>query len=125
MEDDLDFQINFYEKLIKEKPDFIEALIALGDLYTKKGLYKKGLEIDKHLSKLKPKDPIVFYNLACDYSLLNQIEEAIKTLGKAIELGYDDFKWLEKDPDLENLRKDPRYLREIKILFKESFEERT
>ena len=38
--EDLDFEIKFCEGLIAKKPDFVEALVLLGDLYTKKGMYK-------------------------------------------------------------------------------------
>ena len=46
MEENLDFEISFYEKLIKENSNFTDALVALGDAYTKKGLYEKGLDVD-------------------------------------------------------------------------------
>ena len=108
-EEDLDFQINFYEGLLEKKLDFIPALFALGDAYTKKGLFEKGLLIDKRLAKLKPDDPVAFYNLACDYSLLNQIDKSLSCLRLALSLGYDDFDYMEKDADLNNLRQDPRY----------------
>ncbi|MCM8801253.1 MAG: hypothetical protein NC912_04510 [Candidatus Omnitrophica bacterium] len=115
---DLDFEINFYERILKERPNFIEALVALGDAYTKRGFYEKGLAIDKRLVELKPYDPIVFYNLACSYSLLGLIDEAIISLKKAIRLGYRDFRWLEKDADLENLRRSPKYNQIIKLILK-------
>lgn len=107
--EDLDFEISFYEKLLKEHPDFVDALIALGDAYTKRGRYKEGLKIDKRLVKLKPDDPIVHYNLACSYSLLKESNLCLKTLEKAIRLGYRDFAFMEKDPDLVFIRGDPRY----------------
>lgn len=108
-EEDLDFEISFYERLIEQKGDFVEALIALGDAYTKKGLYGKGLEVDKRLIKLRPDDATVHYNLACDYSLLKLPDECLKELEKAILLGFDDFKFVEGDPDLDFIRKDRRY----------------
>ena len=107
--DELDFEICFYETLIKDKPDFVEALIPLGDAYTRKAEYRKGLEIDQRLTKLKPRDPTVFYNLACSYSLLKMKDAAIKALKKAIELGYDDFDYLSTDKDLENIKTDKRF----------------
>ena len=119
-QEDLDFEISFYEKLLCDRPDFVNALIALGDAYTKKGRYEDGLKIDEKLSKLKPDDPTVFYNLACSYSLLKMAEPCLLALKKAIQLGYRDFAFMEKDPDLEFIRKDPRY----KELFSE-FSKRT
>ena len=109
--EDLDFEISFYEGLISKKPDFIEALQALGDAYTKKGLYEKGLSIDEHLSQLQPKDPYVLYNLACSYSLLNQTDKALRSIKLAIKMGYRNFDYLMEDKDLDNLRKDSRFRR--------------
>lgn len=114
-EEDLDFQISFYEGLLKKSPNFIPALFALGEAYTQKNLFKKGLLIDQRLAKLKPDDPVVFYNLACDYSLLNQIEKSLSCLKQALSLGYNDFDYMQKDSDLNNLRRDPRYKQ---LLFK-------
>ena len=104
--DDVEFEISFYENILKGTPDFIEALVAIGDLYTKAGFWQKGLEVDLKLCRLRPDDPIIFYNLACSYALLNQTRLALSALSKAIEFGYNDFKHLREDPDLENLLKD-------------------
>jgi len=114
-EEDLDFEISFYEGLLEKNSDFTLALFALSDAYTKKGFFEKGLLIDKKLASLKPDDPVIFYNLACDYSLLSQLENSLSCLTQALSLGYDDFEHLEKDPDLENLRRVPNYK---ELLFK-------
>ncbi|MCC6758774.1 MAG: hypothetical protein IT395_04025 [Candidatus Omnitrophica bacterium] len=108
-EDDLDFQIRFYEDILKDKPDFIEALIAIGDLYTQRGMVEKGLEVDLRLSRLRPDDDGVLYNLACSYSLMREIDKAFGAMKLALECGYDDLNYLEVDDDLEHLRKDERF----------------
>ncbi len=104
--EDIEFEIDFYENILKETPNFIEALIAVGDLYTRAGSWQKGLEVDLKLTRLRPDDAIVFYNLACSYALLNQTRPALSALSKAIDFGYNDFKHMREDPDLENLFKD-------------------
>ena len=108
--EDIDYMVRFLEGVLEKSPQFIEALAVLGGLYTKKGDFEKGLAIDKRLSMLKPEDPVVFYNLACSYSLLNEIEKALGYIRQAIDFGYDDLKFLEEDKDLTNLRKDSRFL---------------
>ena len=105
----MDFEINFFEKLLEKKPDFVEAMEALADLYTKRGAFDKGLILDERLKKIKPHDPMVHYNLACSYSLLNEIDKAFDTIKRAIDLGYDNLRYLEVDPDLANLRQDNRF----------------
>ena len=105
----MDFEIRFCEGLLQKRSDFTEVLGLLGDLYTKRGFLTKGLQADKRLAKLKPKDPVVFYNLACSYSLLDQMDEAFDTIKKALSYGYTDFKHLERDKDLIKLRRDKRF----------------
>jgi tetratricopeptide (TPR) repeat protein len=105
-----DFELTFFEGLIEKDPNYVEALASLAELYTRKGLYEKGLEIDKRLVKLKKDDAIVYYNLACSYALLMQLEDAAQSLERAIELGYKDFDYMKKDRDLKNLHKDNRFL---------------
>ncbi len=102
---DLDIEIGFLERVIQRDPRYVEALQALGADYTNRGKFDHGLEIDKQLSQLRPDDPMVLYNLACSYSLTKQMEPAAAALSQAIDHGYKDFKWLLKDPDLQNLRK--------------------
>ena len=106
---DLDARIEFMEGLVRRDPDYVDALQLLGDHYTQRGRYADGLKVDKHLSHLEPGDPLVFYNLACSYSLTGQFDRAAAALQKAIQLGYRDFKWLAKDPDLRELRQQPIY----------------
>jgi tetratricopeptide (TPR) repeat protein len=104
-----DFEIKFYEGLLSKSPNFFNALATLGDVYTRKGFYEEGLEVDRKLVNLKPEDPVVHYNFACSLSLIGEIEEAFKELKKAVLFGYDDIAYILKDPDLGNLRKHSRF----------------
>lgn len=105
----LDIQIQFMEGVVRRDPRYVEALQLLGDNYTKRGRYSEGLGVDERLAELEPENPLVFYNLACSYSLLDRCEDAANSLEKALSLGYRDFKWLAKDPDLKKLRAHSRY----------------
>lgn len=111
---DASFEINFFEGLLSKKPDFVEVLAALGDTYTRVGDYEKGLEIDERLVQLKPKDPVVLYNLTCSYSLVNEVDKAFRTIKKAIKYGYCDFEHMRRDRDLLNLKQDKRFQRYFK-----------
>jgi len=106
---DLDTKIGFLEGIVKRDGDFVEALQILGDHYTQRGRYEHSLKVDKQLSRLEPRNPLVFYNLACSHSLNSEFDLAAAALEKALTLGYRDFKWLAKDPDLRLLRKHPLY----------------
>lgn len=104
---DLDVKIQFMEGIVRRDPEYIEALQLLGDHYTQRGKFERGLKVDEQLSRLEPRNPLVFYNLACSYSLTGAVDLAADALEKALALGYRDFKWLAKDPDLRTLRKHP------------------
>jgi Flp pilus assembly protein TadD len=108
-EDDARFEVQFFEELVLRAPCNEEALMILGNTYTRRGDYEKGLSVDRRLVRLRPADPTVYYNLACSYCLLSQVDESFAALERAISLGYRDVAHMSKDPDLANLRSDPRY----------------
>lgn len=112
-----EFTIWFFENIIEKNPNYVDCLMYLGNVYTANGMYEKGLMVDQKLSLLRPKDPMVHYNLACSYALLKKIDAAFDALEKTIALGYKDVYHLEMDKDLTYLRKDIRYkelIRKIK-----------
>ena len=118
---ELEVKISFLEGLVQRDPHYVEALQILGDHYSERGDYLQSLQVDERLSRLKPVDPLVFYNLACSYSLNGEFDHAAVALERALALGYRDFAWLAKDPDLRPLRLHPLYrdietkIRQIKI----------
>lgn len=115
---DDEFMIWFLEGIIEKYPSYVECLMYLGNAYTAKGVYEKGLKIDLKLARLRPRDPLVYYNLACSYSLLGKIDTALDTLDKAIDLGYNDLMHLENDSDLDRLRDEEGYRKLIDRLKK-------
>jgi tetratricopeptide (TPR) repeat protein len=105
----LDFELEFFEKILQRQPDFIDVLRVHGNNLTLKGRYADGLKIDRRLVDLRPSDALAHYNLACSYSLLKKVDPALKALRKAIELGYGDFRYMLEDRDLEAVKNDPRF----------------
>ena len=106
---ELDIEIEFMEGLVRRDPDYVDALQILGERYTQRGRFAEGLKVDERLAHLVPGDSLVFYNLACSYSLTDQFEHAAFALEQALNLGYRDFAWLAKDPDLKKFRQQPAY----------------
>lgn len=106
---DLDIEIGFIERVVQRDPKYVEAWQVLGDDYTRRGRVVEGLQVDERLVQLRPEDPLVHYNLACSYSMTGQFEQAVDSLERALNLGYRDFRWLARDPDLENLRQHQLY----------------
>jgi hypothetical protein len=105
----IDFEIEFFRGVLDHHPNHIDVLRVQGNNLTLKGRYVEGLQIDKKLALLRPEDPLVHYNLACSLALLRKKEAALKTLRRAIELGYRDFRYIREDHDLDSIRSDPRF----------------
>jgi tetratricopeptide (TPR) repeat protein len=105
----LDFEIEFFGRILEQQSDYVDVLRVQGNNLTLKGRYAEGLQIDKRLIQLRPSDPLAHYNLACSYALLKRPDNAIKTLRRAVELGYRDFRYMREDHDLDSIRHDPRF----------------
>jgi len=103
------FEIRFLEVGTVLQPRNVVALEALAFAYTSAGEYHKGLAIDRKLVAAEPGNPMILYNLACSLSLVGEIDECLQTLELAIAEGYEDWRHMERDPDLLNARRDPRY----------------
>src|SRR5262245_27702589 len=116
----LDFELDFFGRILENCPGYVDVLRVQGNNLTLKGRYAEGLQIDKRLVTLRPNDPLAHYNLACSYALLRRSELALKTLRRAIELGYRDFRYMREDHDLDSIRHDPRFRQLIREYEKRS-----
>jgi len=101
--------LEFLQGVAERLPDDVTVLKAVGDLYTRVGLYERGLETDRRLSRLQPSDPGVWYNLGCSRALVRRRAEALKALDRAVQLGYSDHQWMEEDTDLRSLQADAEF----------------
>jgi tetratricopeptide (TPR) repeat protein len=109
-----DFELAFYSGILKHHPDYVDVLRVVGSLLALKGMTSEGLKIDRRLTRLRPSDPLAHYNLACTYARLNQANQSVKALRRAVELGYRDFRYIAEDADLDPIRTDPRYRKLMK-----------
>ncbi|MEP6795654.1 MAG: NINE protein [Saprospiraceae bacterium] len=64
--------------------------------------FKKGLEIS-------PKDISLHFNIACAYSLTEQVDLAYSHLEKAVSLGFNDFEKIKTHDDLAYVRIQDRW----------------
>src|SRR6266700_8019947 len=97
---DPEFDMAFYETVLKRDPTYAEVIEILGGLYTKHGRIADGLKMDRKLVKLQPENATAHYNLACSLALSRRKADALRSLRHAIALGYRDYDWMLQDPDL-------------------------
>jgi len=83
--------------------------VLIGNSFLSEGNYARAEEHYVKALGLEADNYIAMYNMACVRSLQKKIDQAIEWLRKAVDAGYDDFEWMEKDPDLDNIREDEGY----------------
>ncbi|MFP4040156.1 MAG: tetratricopeptide repeat protein [Desulfosudaceae bacterium] len=89
-----------------------ESLLALNNLATIRVMrkqYQPAIETLRQLAAKRPDNPKVYYNLACVYSLMNEKKLALDHLEKAVALGYNNWRHLRNDSDLDNIRPENRF----------------
>ena len=106
----LDFDIEFFERILARKQNSVEVLRILAELVSKKGDLNRAVDYDRRLVELEPDDFLARYNLACSFARAGRSDEAIDALSRSILLGYDDIDHMETDPDLESIRTHPDFL---------------
>jgi serine/threonine protein kinase/Tfp pilus assembly protein PilF len=104
------------EKHLELHPDDARSLYLGAICWSRIGEHKKALEWARAAIGIDPEDCGVLYNVACLYSLEGRADEAMDCLEKAMWHGHWYRRWAEKDPDLNNLRSNPRF----QALMKES-----
>lgn len=117
---DTAFEIEFFEAVLRRDPGYVEVIEILGGLYTKNGRVRDGLRMDRRLVRLRPDNPTAHYNLACSLALTRRAAAALRSLERAVALGYRDFTWMREDPDLEILQAHPKFRALLKTHPKQS-----
>jgi len=113
---DTEFEIGFFESVLRRNASDATVIELLGGLYTRQGRIADGLRMDRRLVKLQPGNATAHYNLACSLALSKRNSAALRALQTAVQLGYSDFDWMQQDPDLEALKRYPKFQAMLQIL---------
>jgi len=111
---DLDQARLQFETALSIDPEFTSAVTALGSLWARQKAYEKAVTWYKKALTLEPQNALFSYIIACLYSLQNKTEDSIEWLKKAIQQGYNDWRLIMTDKDLENIRGSEQYKKIIK-----------
>lgn len=104
-----EFRADVFHAYLEHDPGNVDILMELGNLFTLMGRVEDGLGVDEKLVEIQPTEPVFHYNLACSQAMLNKVDAALRSLRRAIDLGYNNLEYLEEDSDLENIRNDERF----------------
>ena len=99
--------------LIKHPEDAYRHMAYAVTLAVAKRSEEAKIEGNKAL-ELTSDDPIMMYYGACLYARLGEKKEAIRLISDSIKNGYENFEWIKRDPDFENIRNEPEFIELIK-----------
>jgi len=109
------------EKVKELEPEGILWPIAFAFL---EGAEGKGKEILKHVDDrvkvLGWNMNLITYWVASFYAMAGEKDEAFRWLERGIKMGNRNHRWFEVDPNIENLRDDPRFVDILKKARKEA-----
>ena len=74
------------------------------------GRDKEALEWQDSLAAKFPDEPGTYYDEACLYSMMGRTEDAVKAIKTALECGYNNFRHIADDDDLDPVRNIPEFV---------------
>ena len=96
-------------KLLELNPDDVRVLaLGSGSLY-EIGEKQEAFEWINRAFALDPDNAGTLFNAACLYAKDGKKEDALSLLERAFAKGYGNKEWIEKDPDYDSLRHEPRF----------------
>lgn len=102
--------LDVYPKYLAQYPEDARSHIYYAiDLASVGRNAEAKMEAEKAM-QLSPDDPLMYYNAACSYARMNEIKLAVEALKNSVAKGLEDYEWIKRDPDLENIRKEPEYM---------------
>lgn len=106
--------LEVYPRYLLKHPDdgrahmfFAVDLATVGRLEEGKSEAQKALE-------LNPTDPLMLYNVACYYAQIGDKKLAVESLKSSVAAGYEDYEWIKRDLDLDNIHDEPGYIKLMK-----------
>jgi serine/threonine protein kinase/Tfp pilus assembly protein PilF len=102
--------LTVYPEYLKKHPDDSYMLMTYAVTLAEVDRKEEAKIAGEKALKYNPKDAVMMYYGACLYSRLEDKQQAVSLLKKAVENGYGNFEWIKRDPDFENIRKEPGYI---------------
>jgi Tfp pilus assembly protein PilF len=94
---------------IQKVPDDEGALMTLGQVYVMLGKHELAREYYAKAVGTGRDNPVLYYAMASLESVDNNIDQSLSYLQKALSLGFNKREFLQQDPTLVNVRRDPRF----------------
>jgi TM2 domain-containing membrane protein YozV len=112
-----------FEKSVKNKTEERNTFVKSGKLKFLSYDYDGAIVDFSKALELNPREIAAHFNIACAYSLNENVEKALFHLDKAILYGFDDFEKLKNHDALAFIRVQPAYINFVKNGFSFSLNE--
>jgi eukaryotic-like serine/threonine-protein kinase len=101
---------NLIQQVIRQHPDMLGARPVLAMFLSAQGQHDAArAELTEAVKRNAEVDPDIAYSVASVYALEGLPDEAFNWLDRAVAVGNHNRPRLEKDPNWDSLREDPRY----------------
>jgi serine/threonine protein kinase/Flp pilus assembly protein TadD len=110
----ISIMLTVYPEYLKKHPDDSYMLMTYAVTLAEVDRKEEAKVAGEKALKYNPKDAVMMYYGACLYARLDERRHAVELLKKAVENGYENFEWIKRDPDFENIRKEPGYIELVK-----------
>jgi tetratricopeptide (TPR) repeat protein len=98
-----------FEEAASIVPDDIDVHLALGWCYKRIGRLDRAIEALETALLVEPDKAILYYNLACYWSLAHNKKHALEYLSRALAMDSHYRDLIDQEPDFDSLRLDPEF----------------
>lgn len=96
----------------------IEAVVKEGIDLMKEKKYEEALNVFTDALKFTAQIQMIYYNIACCYSLMGEKEKAIDALKLAVKHGYINWRHIIEDPDTQPILHEPEVVATIRSMLR-------
>jgi len=105
----IDEALPLYELYLEKNPENVTVRLQYTLCLASKNFKDRAHEQISKALRSTNNDGVNYYNIACAYSVLNEVKPALEMLKKSMDEGYSPGIAITTDPDLKNLRNNPEF----------------
>lgn len=97
------------QRRIEMNPDDSRAYYLGSSALIEIGEKEKGLAWAYKALELDPEDSYILYGIACNFSRIKNVDQALFFFEKTLKAGFAHKEWIEHDSDFDPIREHPRF----------------
>lgn len=101
--------IEYFESAAEQDSENVHIWLALGWCHKRVGKLDMAIQSLEEALAFEPGEAIIYYNLACYWSLANNVKLALEYLSRAFSIDPDYRDLISGERDFDPIRSDPRF----------------